>query len=91
MDNIIPLKINDQLPELVLNVYDPKKDQDITLNSSSYKGKWMVFFFYPSDFTFVCPTELEVRPDVQRHPVRVEPAGSGDDRVDVWARRRAAL
>lgn len=29
---------------------------DITL--SSYKGKWIVLFFYPLDFTFVCPTEL---------------------------------
>ena len=24
-----------------------------------YKGKWVVFFFYPLDFTFVCPTEIE--------------------------------
>ena len=23
-----------------------------------YKGKWLVFFFYPLDFTFVCPTEI---------------------------------
>ena len=27
-------------------------DQDV-------RGKWAVFFFYPADFTFVCPTELE--------------------------------
>ena len=27
-------------------------DQDV-------KGKWAIFFFYPADFTFVCPTELE--------------------------------
>lgn len=25
----------------------------------SYKGKWLVFFFYPRDFTFICPTELK--------------------------------
>ncbi|CCW65167.1 unnamed protein product [Phytomonas sp. EM1] len=25
---------------------------------SSYKGKWVVLFFYPMDFTFVCPTEI---------------------------------
>jgi peroxiredoxin (alkyl hydroperoxide reductase subunit C) len=25
---------------------------------SSYKGKWLVMFFYPLDFTFVCPTEI---------------------------------
>jgi len=25
---------------------------------SDYKGKYVVFFFYPLDFTFVCPTEI---------------------------------
>lgn len=25
---------------------------------SDYKGKWVILFFYPADFTFVCPTEL---------------------------------
>ncbi|MDZ7895523.1 MAG: redoxin domain-containing protein [Sphingobium sp.] len=28
------------------------------------KGKWAVFFFYPADFTFVCPTELEDLADI---------------------------
>lgn len=28
------------------------------LSLSDYKGKWLVLFFYPLDFTFVCPTEL---------------------------------
>ncbi|MFC1722092.1 peroxiredoxin [Patescibacteria group bacterium] len=26
---------------------------------SDYKGKWLILIFYPSDFTFVCPTELQ--------------------------------
>ncbi len=30
---------------------------DISLED--YKGKWVVLFFYPLDFTFVCPTEIE--------------------------------
>ncbi|MBK9293941.1 MAG: peroxiredoxin [Oligoflexia bacterium] len=30
--------------------------KEISLND--YKGKWLVFFFYPLDFTFVCPTEI---------------------------------
>jgi len=29
-----------------------------TIKLSDYKGKYLVFFFYPLDFTFVCPTEL---------------------------------
>ena len=28
------------------------------INLSNYKGKWVVLFFYPLDFTFVCPTEI---------------------------------
>ena len=28
------------------------------INSSDYRGKWLVLFFYPADFTFICPTEL---------------------------------
>jgi NADH-dependent peroxiredoxin subunit C len=31
----------------------------ITVSEDSLKGKWSVFCFYPADFTFVCPTELE--------------------------------
>lgn len=29
------------------------------VTDADVKGKWSVFFFYPADFTFVCPTELE--------------------------------
>ncbi|MDB5761681.1 MAG: Alkyl hydroperoxide reductase subunit C-like protein [Herminiimonas sp.] len=29
------------------------------INFSDYKGKWVVLFFYPLDFTFVCPTEIQ--------------------------------
>jgi len=29
------------------------------LNLRDYKGKWIILFFYPADFTFVCPTELK--------------------------------
>ena len=29
-----------------------------TISLDDYKGKWLVLFFYPLDFTFVCPTEI---------------------------------
>jgi len=29
-----------------------------TITDQSYKGKWKVYFFWPKDFTFVCPTEI---------------------------------
>ena len=30
-----------------------------TVTKADVLGKWALFFFYPADFTFVCPTELE--------------------------------
>jgi peroxiredoxin len=34
------------------------------VTEETVKGKWAVFFFYPADFTFVCPTELEDLADI---------------------------
>lgn len=36
-----------------------KGKKDVAVSLSDYKGKWLVFFFYPRDFTFICPTELK--------------------------------
>ncbi len=30
----------------------------VQVTDETIKGQWSVFFFYPADFTFVCPTEL---------------------------------
>lgn len=35
-----------------------KQGKFIEVTDTDVKGKWGVFFFYPADFTFVCPTEL---------------------------------
>jgi peroxiredoxin (alkyl hydroperoxide reductase subunit C) len=48
--------INSQLPEFKLQAYHNGKFK--TVSSNDVKGKWAIFFFYPADFTFVCPTEL---------------------------------
>jgi peroxiredoxin 2/4 len=34
-----------------------KEFRKVTLNE--YRGRWVVLFFYPNDFTFVCPTEIK--------------------------------
>ena len=36
-----------------------KQGKFVEISDADVKGKWGVFFFYPADFTFVCPTELE--------------------------------
>lgn len=34
------------------------RDLGFEISLEDYRGKWLVFFFYPLDFTFVCPTEI---------------------------------
>lgn len=51
------LAINSIVPDFELDAYQTEKIKKIKL--SDYKGKWVILIFYPADFTFVCPTELE--------------------------------
>jgi peroxiredoxin (alkyl hydroperoxide reductase subunit C) len=48
--------INSQLPEFKVQAYQNNNFKTVT--DKDVKGKWAIFFFYPADFTFVCPTEL---------------------------------
>lgn len=36
------------------------------VNNESYPGRWLVVFFYPKDFTFVCPTEIKGFGDINK-------------------------
>lgn len=49
--------INQQVSEFKVQAYH--NDKFITVTNKDIEGKWAIFFFYPADFTFVCPTELE--------------------------------
>lgn len=48
--------INTRIPEFKVEAYHNGKFETVT--DKDVLGKWAVFFFYPADFTFVCPTEL---------------------------------
>lgn len=48
--------INSQVPEFKAQAYH--KEDFVPVSNETIKGKWSIFFFYPADFTFVCPTEL---------------------------------
>lgn len=49
--------INREIEDFSVEAYH--KDDFKTITKQDVLGKWGVFFFYPADFTFVCPTELE--------------------------------
>ncbi len=50
------ININQTIPDLELEVFHQEEIKKVNL--SDYRGQWLVLFFYPADFTFVCPTEL---------------------------------
>lgn len=51
------VRINQKVSDFEAKAFHENKIEKIKL--SDYKGKWVIVFFYPADFTFVCPTELE--------------------------------
>ena len=53
------LQINTKISPFRSKAFQTGSDDFITVDSEDLKGKWNVFFFYPADFTYVCPTELE--------------------------------
>jgi NADH-dependent peroxiredoxin subunit C len=52
-----PLTIDDEVPDFELEALHEGEVKKVKL--SDYRGKWVALVFYPGDFTFVCPTELE--------------------------------
>lgn len=52
------LIVGQPLPEFSGEALLPNGDF-APIKLSDYKGKWVVLFFYPLDFTFVCPTEIQ--------------------------------
>ena len=49
--------INKEIDDFTVQAFH--NDDFETVTKDDVLGKWGVFFFYPADFTFVCPTELE--------------------------------
>ncbi|MCA9114672.1 MAG: peroxiredoxin [Planctomycetaceae bacterium] len=56
------VRIGQPAPDFEVQAYnraqDGTDDQFSNISLSSLKGKWVCLFFYPLDFTFVCPTEI---------------------------------
>ena len=62
--------INTEIKPFKASAFKNGKFIDVT--EADVKGKWAIFFFYPADFTFVCPTELE---DLAEHYAELQKMG----------------
>lgn len=60
------LTIGDKFPDYALKgvVSNNQADAFADFTGDSHKGQWRVIFFWPKDFTFVCPTEIKAFSDM---------------------------
>jgi peroxiredoxin (alkyl hydroperoxide reductase subunit C) len=56
--NELPV-IGVKVPDCEFEIFQANKIKKVKLSSFQKSKKWTVLFFYPADFTFICPTELE--------------------------------
>ncbi len=61
------IQVGKPVPEFTISVYNPVEHgfEELSLAQARSQKKWTVLFFYPADFTFVCPTELADLADQQ--------------------------
>jgi peroxiredoxin 2/4 len=50
------VRVGDKAPDFAVKGMHQNSASEYSL--SRFKGKWLVLFFYPADFTFICPTEV---------------------------------
>jgi alkyl hydroperoxide reductase subunit AhpC len=52
------IRVGESIPDHSVQAYVRGEHSPSEFDLSSHRGKWVVLFFYPRDFTFICPTEL---------------------------------
>ncbi len=74
----MPVKVGTPAPAVVSECYQRGEDGPLHLDLEDHRGRWIVLFFYPRDFTFVCPTELHAFAEL-------EPAFAAEEAVVIAA------
>lgn len=54
----MPIRVGLPVPDFSAKAYLASEDEFKQVSLSDFSGRWLCLFFYPMDFSFVCPTEL---------------------------------
>ncbi|MDB5264721.1 MAG: Peroxiredoxin [Parcubacteria group bacterium] len=65
------VRVGETIPDYEFEAF--QNDEVKTMKFSDFRGKWLIVMFYPADFTFVCPTELE---DMAKLYPKIKEAGA---------------
>ena len=59
------VRVGTQVPSISTEAYVRGEDGPHRVDLAALRGQWVVLFFYPRDFTFVCPTEIRAFADLE--------------------------
>lgn len=59
------VRVGDPAPDFTVDAWVRGAHEPQQISLADHRGKWVVLFFYPRDFTFVCPTEIEAFANMQ--------------------------
>jgi peroxiredoxin 2/4 len=69
------ISVDAVVPDLEVEAWVRNADMPQTFSLSDFRGQWLVLFFYPRDFTFICPTEIAALAAL--HPRFIEEDAAG--------------
>jgi alkyl hydroperoxide reductase subunit AhpC len=84
------VKVGTPAPPFRAEAYRRGESGAIQVELTAYRGRWVVLFFYPRDFTFLCPTELRAFAELQA-AFALEGASVLAASTDSWHVHRAWL
>lgn len=65
------IQIGQKIEDFNFEIYHQDQFKKTSFSKLQKNGKWLIVFFYPADFTFVCPTELEEMAAMYPHFVKL--------------------
>jgi peroxiredoxin 2/4 len=81
------VKVGDRVPEVRVDAYVRAESSPVPVSLADYRSRWVVLFFYPRDFTFVCPTELAAFHELQADFADVGAAVLAASTDSYWSHR----
>jgi peroxiredoxin (alkyl hydroperoxide reductase subunit C) len=83
----VVLKIGKPAPDFEAPAWFPDSKEEKRIKLSDFRGRWVVLFFYPRDFTFICPTEIRGFASNFEEFVREKAAIIGASTDSFWSHR----
>lgn len=76
--------INEEFPSFAMNIVKPHGNEMTSMTEEDLLGDWSVVYFYPKDFTFICPTEIAAMDIIKDEAVVIGVSGDNEFCKAAW-------